>query len=200
MDKNLNWKRRFPDSKNNFYLEVTNPQDLDSDEMNELLKQVLEEEHRGLKLSLLARNEFQRWFSQPTTPLKSSAYVLLSNWFMTRSGDRHSGVATRCEALWDALFPCRPAGRLSSPEPGKNHVMLPTEFERFWQQLRGENAENGGGGHGPAEPNVKPLNPTSERLRAKIDKKGLHCEVEGSPRALADFLQMVSDWEGRESS
>jgi hypothetical protein len=196
----LKWTRRFPSSGNNFDLLVTNPQDVDAARMNELLNAVLDETHRGLTLSSVATQEFQRWFAQPTTALKSTAYVLLSNWFTTRSGDRHSMVASYCELLWDALFPCRPVDRLSSPEPGRNHVVVPVAFEHFWQMVL---AAQGGSllddGDIPGA-NVKmPADPTPrlpEQLRATIaNKTGLRCEVEGSPRALADFLQMVSEWQ-----
>ena len=36
---------------------------------------------------------------------------------------------------------------------------------------------------------------TTDRLRARFEKEGLHCEVEGSSRAVADFLKRVSGWE-----
>src|SRR5438477_4064299 len=109
MKTKLKWSRLFPDSANNFDLVLANPQDLNSEQMNTLLDAVLEETHRGLSLSARAVTEFRRWFAHPDSPLKSEAYVLLSNWFMTRSGDRHSAVAIRAETLWDNLFSCRPA-------------------------------------------------------------------------------------------
>lgn len=132
---NLQWARRCPGSTNNFDLVLTNPQDLDAERMNHLLDAITRERHRNQTLSYRAHDELRRWLREPDTPLKSDAYVLLSNWFMTRSGDRHSVVATRCEALWDALFASRPVERLSSSEPGRNHVMIPAEFERFWQRV-----------------------------------------------------------------
>lgn len=204
--RKMKWTRRFPNSANNFDLVLATPQELDSKRMNTLLNDVLKEAHRGLTLSSRAKAEFQRWFGHPDTPLKSEAYVLLSNWFMTQSGDRHSTVASRCEDLWDALFPCRPAERLSSPEAGRNHVMVPAEFQSFWRRLleaQGENVREAD--ESSAEPNSEPpprtgevpevIDVSTDRLRAKFDKEGLHCEVEGSPRALADFLKMVSNWE-----
>ena len=122
-------------------------------------------------------------------------------------------VATCCEALWDELFPCRPVERLSSPAAGQNHVMIPSEFASFWQRVlkaQGEDFADVGGL--PSEPNVKPPEPnhvredlersrsgnltetsagsTSNRLKARFDNNGLHFEVEGSPRALADFLKV----------
>src|ERR1700688_1960387 len=144
----LKWTRRFPNSANNFDLVLAGPQDLDPKQMNALLSAVLEETHRGLSLSSRATTEFRRWFDQPNTALQSEAYVLLSNWFMTQSGDRHSTVASRCEDLWDALFPCRPTNRLSSPEAGRNHVMIPAEFQSFWRRLleaQGEDLHEGDG-------------------------------------------------------
>jgi hypothetical protein len=100
-----------------------------------LLQLIETETHRGLSLSGRASREFRRWTEHPDTPLKSDAYVLLSNWFSTSSGDRRSMVASRCEDLWDFLFPCRPARRLSSPDPGKNHSIVPTEFWNWWSAL-----------------------------------------------------------------
>jgi hypothetical protein len=201
------WLRRFPNSANNFDVVLANPQDLDSARMSELLDGIEKETRRGLTLSSRACRELRRWFSQPDTPLKSDAYVLLSNWFMTQSGDRHSTVAIRCEALWDALFPCRPVMRLSSPAPGRNHVMEPAEFESFWRRLlaaQGEDVHLAAGV--PAASNFKARARTSDppvdsddsgpdQLRATIHKEGLDCIVEGSSRALADFLRLVSTWE-----
>jgi len=128
------WARR-SQSANNFDLVLTNPQELNCEQIDELLDGIQRETHRGLSLSARADKEFRRWSKHPDTPLKSEAYVLLSNWFLTQSGDRHSTVAIRCEQLWDELFPCRPVKRLSSPEPGRNHVMVPGEFESFWKMV-----------------------------------------------------------------
>jgi hypothetical protein len=200
------WLRRFPNSENNFEVVLANPQELNSERMNELLDSIEKETHRGLTLSSRACTEFRRWFSQTDTPLKSEAYVLLSNWFLTQSGDRHSMVATRCEALWDALFPCRPVKRLSSSAPGRNHAMEPAEFESFWRRLLAAQGEVVQEHTGMPTSNVKVRSRTRalledgdgsrpNQLRATINKEGLDCVVEGSPRAVADFLQLVSNWE-----
>jgi hypothetical protein len=210
----LRWARRVENSAHNFDLILINPQDLDSNRINTLLEGILGETHRGLTLSSDACQELQRWINNPGTPLKSTAYVLLSNWFMTRGGDRNSMVATGCEALWDELFPCRPVERLSSPQAGRNHVMIPSEFASFWQRvLKAQGEDPSGLGGAPSEANVEPsLQPnhfredlassrtsnlpetnadsTSDRLTAMFDDNGLHFQVEGSPRALANFLRV----------
>src|SRR5690349_4081018 len=90
------WRRR-SSSPNNFDLILVRPQELDSARVLHLLDQIGAETHRGLSLSGRANREFRRWAGQPETPLKSDAYVLLSNWFCTNSGDRRSMVANRCE-------------------------------------------------------------------------------------------------------
>jgi predicted RNase H-like HicB family nuclease len=54
-------------------------------------------------------------------------------------------LATRCEDLWDALFPCRPLARLSSSRPGRNHLVVPSEFDRFWQRVVEAQREDAGG-------------------------------------------------------
>ncbi len=201
------WERVFSKSANNFDLRMADPEGLDFVRAKQLLADILAEKHRGLTLSSRAAQEFRRWFDAPDTALRSDAYVLLSNWFLTQSGDRQSAVASLCENLWDALFPCRPADRLSSPEPGRNHVMVAAEFERFWQRLvqaQGADLQDVAGGDRP-ESNIKsrmesigpaPKNGlASDRLRAAFEKEGLHVEVEGSPRALADFLGLVASLE-----
>jgi hypothetical protein len=201
------WARSFPNSANNFDLLLTNPEILDFEGLKELLAGIRAEKHRGsIRLTSRAAQEFQRWFDDPATPLKSEAYVLLSNWFLTESGDRKSMVASRCENLWDALFPCRPAGRLSSPAPGHNHLMLPAEFGRLWPRIvYAQGGESPGGDDDPQESLARTKtqvndaegskSSTSDLLTAIFDKEGLHFEVKGSARALADFLQRVSQWE-----
>jgi hypothetical protein len=210
--RTMKWTRRFPNSANNFDLVTVTPQELDTKRLNMLLNRILEETHRGLTLSSRASTEFRRWFNHTDTPLKSEAYVLLSNWFMTQSGDRHSTVASRCEDLWDSLFPCRPAERLSSSEAGRNHVMVPAEFQGFWRRLSQAQGDDGVGkaDESSAEPNCALSSgtgtvpdgnaSTTDRVRARFKKDGLDCDVEGSPRAVADFLNMVSTWKPGESS
>src|ERR1039457_6856822 len=124
----MQWTRRFSNSSSNFDLILAPLQELDSERLQALLNAILEETHRGITLSARATKEFRRWFDQPETPLKSKAYVLLSNWFMGQLGDRRSNVGSCCEHLWDALFPSRPMERLSSPVSGRNHLMKPHEF------------------------------------------------------------------------
>ena len=111
------------------------------------------------------------------------------------------GAASHCEELWDALFACRPPERLSSPAAGQNHVMVPAEFERFWHQVmkaQGEGdpefAETSMAANGNLRPRtaVEPdasVGSTPDRLKAFFNKNGLQFQVEGSPRALADFLR-----------
>jgi hypothetical protein len=207
MNQKCRWRRSFPNSANNFDLSLVDSLAPEADCLRELPGDILAEKHRGsITLASHAALEFQRWFEHPDTPLKSPAYVSLSNWFLTTSGDRKSMVATRCENLWDTLFPCRPPARLSSPQPGRNHVMIPAAFERFWQCMtvaQGADLRQAGGG--PSESNAgmqthasgpaAMQSSTDERVRAVFDKEGLHFEVEGSPRALSDFLQFVSQWE-----
>jgi hypothetical protein len=172
--------------------------------LNTLLEDIESESHRGLSLSSRAVTEFRRWLAQPDTPLASEAYVLLSNWFMTNSGDRNSRVAMRCETFWDALFPCRPLNRLSSPQPGRNHVVVEHEFQRFWSLFReADKDQSAGSDELPSAESaiakasvVSPGRPDStDNLRATLEKQGLRCHVEGSPQALADFLNRISGWD-----
>jgi len=211
----LKWRRRVPESGNNFDLVLSNPQDLDSRRIESLLACVLGEKHRGQQFNSKATKEFRLWLDNPSSPLKSTAYVPLSNWFMTRSGDRNSMLASRCEGLWDALFPCRPLERLSSPEPGKNHIVLPSEFVNFWRRLMSAQWE---AGNDPPPPSAEPIEnrqeaasariverPTvstefpSDQIKARFNSKGLQFELEGSAAALAEFLRKYGESTTEES-
>ena len=132
----LKWQRRSPGSQNNFDLVLENPEALKPGELNKLLDRIQNERHRCITLSSRALHDFRKFFDNPRRPLPSVAFVLLSNWFMTQSGDRNSLVAGHCEALWDALFSCRPPERLSSPAAGQNHLVVPLSFDAFWGRLR----------------------------------------------------------------
>jgi predicted RNase H-like HicB family nuclease len=154
----LIWKREAPSSVNNFDLVVENPGAVDPQKLEQLLNEVLREKHRVF-LSGRASEELQRWFSNPASPLKSEAYVLLSNWFLTRGGDKGSLLASRCEELWDALFPCRPPARLSSSRPGRNHLVVAAAFDSFWQRVLAIQSEQGATGASDA------LDPNSERRK-----------------------------------
>ena len=206
MRTKLRWSRRFPHSANNFDLVLTNPHDMDPEIFNELLTKIEGVRHRGLTLSDRARKEFRRFFDNPTTPLKSAAYGLLSNWFMTQSGDRNSAVATSCEYLWDTLFPCRPPERLTSPVDNQNHIVVQNVFEAFWNcMLKAQGEECLRPEPATSRSTIEPAAETEEpsgsgdglaqdRLRAVFDRQGLHCQVEGSPQALANFLRIVAGW------
>jgi hypothetical protein len=202
----LKWVRRVPDSLNNFDLILTNPEELDSAQMQDLLDGIRKESHRKLTLNDRACEAFERWFKAPATPLRSDAYVLLSNWFMTNSGDRNSLVATQCERLWDALFACRPLTRLSSPEAGRNHIMKPVEFDSFWRRLQEAQIGNSRDGSQPSRDGAtdpaqevasssEGVQRSVDQLHAKFEKAGVHCEMQGSPRSVAEFFKLLSSWE-----
>jgi hypothetical protein len=209
----LTWKRRFFDSQSNFDLILLKPEALDAGRMHSLLKGIVQHKFRRLTLNRRAIKEFQRFFDHPETPLKSDAYVLLSNWFLTGSGDRNSDVATSCEALWDELFSRRPLNRLSSPVAGRNHIALVSEFESFWARLakaQAENSDRSGpheeagfdasntlddeGQQSSSDTVPEPLRADrytinrDDQVRVTFEKDGLRYEVEGSPNAMAEFI------------
>ena len=131
----LLWHRRIDDHPTNFDLTLMNPGQLNVVKLRELLESIKGERHRGLTLSDQADRQLRAFYDDPTSPLRSTSYALLSNWFTTRGGDRNSKVATRCEALWNAMFLCRPMERLTSPKAGLNHIILADPFARFWTGL-----------------------------------------------------------------
>ena len=81
MNQKCRWRRSFPNSANNFDLSLVDSLAPEADRLRELLGRILAEKHRGsITLASHAALEFQRWFEHPDTPLKSPAYVSLSNW------------------------------------------------------------------------------------------------------------------------
>jgi hypothetical protein len=85
--------------------------------------------------------------------------------------------------------------------------MIPAEFQSFWRRLfeaQGEDLHEGDGSPEKLDSDVSALTGgvpeaseavVNDRLRARFEKEGLHCEVEGSSSAVADFLKRVSGWE-----
>jgi hypothetical protein len=80
--------------------------------------------------------------------------------------------------------------------------MIPAEFQSFWHRLledHGETVpqaeERSQEFEGAESALADSVQPSIDLLRARFDKGGLHCEVEGPPSAMADFLKRVSGWE-----
>lgn len=84
--------------------------------------------------------------------------------------------------------------------------MEPAAFESFWRRLLVAQDEDVHEGAGMPAPSVKALSRTGtlaedrdgsrpDQIRAKINREGLDCVVEGSTRAVADFLRLISSWE-----
>ena len=98
-------------------------------------------------------------------------------------------VASRCEALWDDLFPCRPPERLSSSKAGRNHVMIPSTFANFWDRFMKaqEGITSDKCGSSEIGGSIIPLD---DQLQVRFDSNGLHFVVDGSPSALAKFLKV----------
>lgn len=196
----LQWTRVAPNSVHNFDLVLTNPGELDAQRMTDLLDRIAAARHRAQTLNSRALTAFREWLHNPESPLRSHAYVRLSNWFMTRSGDRHSTLAGQCEAFWDALFPCRPPERLSSPR--RNNIMVPAAFDGFWQRVMQAQSD--------ATLHPNPIVSAADResstridgprtnghrvgnhTRMVCEIRGRRFEVHGSPSELAEFVRRI---------
>ncbi len=203
----LIWMRKSPHSSNNFDLILSNPETVDVEVLTQALDRIVEVRHRGLTLNSTAVQAFRDWLATPSDPLKSLAYVSLSNWFLTNGGDKHSEVASRCERFWDELFRCRPMSRLSSSVRAQNQKMLPEEFGRFWPRLlAAQNGDSSRSELSEIPSGVLSGTPLGEgtanrssngHLRAVITTNKMRCEVEGSPQAIAQLMHLVSAWEQR---
>ena len=128
----IRWRRIVPGSDSNFDLELDGS--LSPGERAEIGNLLDSIDAEG-KLDESARNEFRRWLDRPDTPLRSTAYALLSNWFLSTPRYSNTAHAQLCEALWNALFPCRPPERFTLLYPDPNYAIMSIEFEAWWQAV-----------------------------------------------------------------
>ena len=129
----LKWRRFHPGSDSDFDLELDGPLSPgERAEIGNLLDRIDKADEQPLNQR--ARKEFRRWLDSPNTPLRSKAYALLSNWFLSTPRYSNTPHAGLCKALWDALFPCRPS-RLTSTESEQNHIVILSKFEAWWQAV-----------------------------------------------------------------
>ncbi len=136
----LRWERAFL-REDCFDLRLVEPEALDIGLCRQLLDAV--ETADGINPSHFnadAGGEFQRWISNPSTPLRAQAYARLSNWFLTDKPDcRQSPLAQAASQPWNALFRVKPDIRLTLPK--RNHKILPERFDLWWaKQLHCQNA------------------------------------------------------------
>lgn len=203
----LIWERKWPNSTADYDLALKNPEAVNRKEIMELLESTASVTHRKLTLSGGAARAWSRWLNDPSAPLESEAFVLLSNWFLSR-GDSTSALARHCETFWDTIFACRPPVRLSSPERGRNHKVVPEAFDRFWRELVEAQAESA-----PDENNasdisvftaVSPQPPNTDyenrfgmkKVSIRIVANGVSCEAEGLPAPISDLLKYIATWNG----
>ncbi len=76
---------------------------------------------------------FNRWFDDPSQPLREAAYTLLSNWFLNDCSASKSTRAEHAGRLWDALFCVRPERRLTNWRISGSRV-IPHEFNLWWKK------------------------------------------------------------------
>lgn len=136
----LVWERVEP----GFDLRLTNPDDLDTQQARSLFEEFLKTTHGQPGFNPHIRQGFQSWMNDPRTLLVSSAYVTLSNWFLSPSKVYSESERGRMAGqVWDRLFLCRPDTRLSI-SPKQESDVNPDVFERWWaEQLRSQSQANG---------------------------------------------------------
>jgi len=133
--KKLKWER----VNNSFDLRVKNFGKIDKDKLIKLFEDVESSkcfhQHISAKRFLIP---FKKWLEDTKRPLQGETYAVLSNWFKTRKARvPESQLGENAKKLWEALFCAVPQDRLTSPEPGENHKILPEEFALWWpRQLR----------------------------------------------------------------
>jgi hypothetical protein len=129
----LRWSRESPHS---YDLRIENPAELNLKKLTELLDNLDQAVFRGTRLREEARAELRTWLQNSRLPLKSFAYALVSNWFLTNSpGDRNSSIARICQELWDELFAYRPEWPERLTDPSRNDTILRDRFEDFYSKL-----------------------------------------------------------------
>jgi hypothetical protein len=135
----LKWDRVPPGS---FDLKLENIERLDLNRLKTLYETFISTKWADSNLSInrYLREDLKIWIDAPGEPLASRVYVTLSNWFSSIDAFKNSDRGSAARALWDFLFLCRPSDRLSSTEAGKNHVIIPERFDKWWaeqQKLQG---------------------------------------------------------------
>jgi MoxR-like ATPase len=133
---NLKWERVTSDS---YDLALQHVGNLDRTGLKALYEKFMStkwaDSDRGVNKYL--REDFKEWVDAPEQPLKSRAYVTLSNWFLSIDAYKNDPRGNAARSLWDFLFLCRPTDRLSRSEGGRNHLILPDWFDQWWtEQLR----------------------------------------------------------------
>lgn len=133
----LIWRRSLPEG---FDLQASNPKVIEAKAIRAKFDEVLNSRQLASGepyLNAQCRDAFQAWTNEPTRVLPSICLAVLSNWFLTSLGtDERKRSAGE---LWDLLFLCRPAERLT--DPGRQNINK-EPFENWWRQ---QMALQGGG-------------------------------------------------------
>ena len=118
---------------NTYDLQLANPESVDYQNLNNIFEKVIERHSHGRNIAAKFVALFREWLNIPEHPLREEAYVLLSNWFLTKQpGVADSTLGVNAETLWNSLFCCKPNQRLSDPGSHKNHKVLPEQFALWW--------------------------------------------------------------------
>ncbi|HOI54441.1 MAG TPA: hypothetical protein PLP01_04265 [Phycisphaerae bacterium] len=131
---NLIWEWS-PQPKDAHALRLEKPGAADAIRLRRLFETVKRASGGGRKvISKDAVEGFEEWLEDVARPLRSEAYALLSNWFLTgNKGARNTPLGHACADFWDAVFAVRPSKRLTSPE--ENHQILDDRFGVWWASM-----------------------------------------------------------------
>lgn len=129
------WRRQESGSYN---LVLENPERVDQEKLESLFERFLKTSNQMQpEFNQYLKEDMRRWIGNPKEVLPSEAFVTLSNWFLTSIGGLRDAERGRVAGeVWDCLFLCRPEERLSSPESGKNHIVLSDRFEAWWAKMQ----------------------------------------------------------------
>ena len=125
------WRRQ----QDSYDLQMVSTERLDHERLNTLYQNFMSSPFPPQpSFSQYLREDLKEWVANSTPPLVSQAYVSLSNWFLSAPAFANSSRGVAAGALWDFLFRCRPKYRLSSPDSGQNHRIIPAEFDAWWKE------------------------------------------------------------------
>jgi len=138
--KKLSWEKAY-DCEDCFELRVKNPEDVDRDYRDYLLKllKIVDKAPAGKDFNKRAFSQFEAWIKNPNEILPEFAFATLDSWsFSEGNNAKGKDKQTATQRLWDALFCSRPNGgrRLTDPKVLGGKKIIKEKFDLWWEKQK----------------------------------------------------------------